>query len=46
VNYTGTLKVRFGTGKFKKVKGSGTLTGISPDLVKSALRYKLRLSGL
>jgi hypothetical protein len=46
VNYAGTLKVTFGTGKFKKVKGTGTLSGVSPDAVKTALIYKLRLRGL
>ena len=46
VMYKGTLKVTNGTGAYRRVRGQGTLTGTSPDAVKTTLVYKLNLTGL
>jgi len=46
VVYKGTLKVAKGTGAYRNVRGSGTLTGTSPDAVRTTLVYKLELKGL
>jgi hypothetical protein len=46
VAYTGTLKVTRGSGRYSGVRGSGTLTGTSPDAVQTQLVEKLRLTGL
>gem|GEM_PF-3435416 len=46
VTYKGTLKLTKGTGSFRNVRGTGTVAGTSPDAVKTALQYRLRLSGI
>lgn len=46
VIYKGTLKVRGGTAAYRRVRGTGTVTGTSPDAVKTALEYKLKLTGV
>ena len=46
VAYTGTLKVTRGSGKYSRVRGSGTLTGTSPDAVQTQLNETLTLTGL
>jgi hypothetical protein len=46
VAYTGTLKVTRGSGRYGHVRGSGTLTGTSPDAVQTQLVEKLTLTGL
>jgi hypothetical protein len=43
INYDGTLKISSGTGAFTGVTGSGTITGKSPDAVKSAITEKMTL---
>ncbi|HEY0346172.1 MAG TPA: hypothetical protein VGC59_16080 [Solirubrobacteraceae bacterium] len=43
VTYTGTLKISSGTGDFKGVTGTGTITGSSSDAVHSTLTDKLTL---
>jgi hypothetical protein len=42
--YDGTMKISSGTGEFKSVKGTGTITGTSGDLVHTALAEKLTLT--
>jgi hypothetical protein len=44
VSYDGTIKISSGTGEFKGVTGTGTLTGSSSNAIKSALREKLALT--
>lgn len=44
VSYDGTIKITSGTGDFRGVKGSGTITGTSTDGLTSALREKLALT--
>lgn len=46
VTYSGTLKITRGTAAYKKVRGTGTVTGASLDAASSRLTYKLKLSGL
>jgi hypothetical protein len=46
VTYKGTLKVTGGTAAFRRVRGTGTVTGSSPDAVKTALEYRLKLRGV
>jgi hypothetical protein len=43
VTYDGTLKISSGTGDFKGVTGTGTITGTSSDAVHSRLTDKLAL---
>jgi hypothetical protein len=43
VTYTGTLKISTGTGEFKGVTGTGTITATSTDAVHSTLTDKLAL---
>jgi hypothetical protein len=43
VTYAGTLKISSGTGEFKGVTGTGTVTGTSTDAVHSTLADKLTL---
>lgn len=43
VTYDGTLKVSSGTGAFRGVSGTGTITGTSTDAVHSKLTDKLTL---
>ena len=42
--YDGTLKVSSGTGDFLGVKGTGTITGASDDLVRTPVVEKLALT--
>ena len=44
VTYNGTIGVDGGTGKFKNVRGSGTLTGGSPDAIRSTITEELTLT--
>ena len=44
VSYDGTIKISSGTGEFKGVTGTGTLTGSSTNAINSALREKLALT--
>jgi hypothetical protein len=44
--YTGTFRDTGGTGSFKHVKGSGKLTGTSPDGVHSTFRATGTLTGI
>jgi hypothetical protein len=46
VAYTGTLRVTRGSGRYAHVRGSGTLTGTSPDAVQTQLDEHLTLTGL
>jgi hypothetical protein len=46
VTYKGTLKVTRGTGSYRRVRGSGTITGFSPDAVTTQLVEKLKLTGI
>lgn len=46
VTYKGTLKVTGGTAAYRRVRGTGTVTGTSPDAVETALAYKLKLTGV
>jgi hypothetical protein len=42
--YEGTMKVSAGTGQYAGVKGSGTITGTSADLVRTPVTEKLTLT--
>lgn len=44
--YTGTPKVTGATAAYRKVRGSGTVTGTNPDAVTTTLAYKLKLTGV
>lgn len=44
VTFDGTMKITSGTGDFKGVKGTGTITGTSKDGLTSTLREKLALT--
>jgi uncharacterized membrane protein len=46
VLYKGVLKITKGTGAYRKVRGTGTVTGTSPDAVRTALTYTLKLTGI
>ena len=46
VTYNGTVEVTGGTGDYRRVRGSGTVTGFSPDAVDTQLTEKLSLTGL
>jgi hypothetical protein len=46
VDYTGTARVTRGSGRYSHVRGSGTLTGHSPDAVQTQLVERLTLTGL
>lgn len=46
VRYTGTLRVTGGTAAYRRVRGSGTITGVSADAVRTELRERLTLRGL
>ena len=43
-SYDGTIKVSSGTGEFRGVKGTGTITGSSANAIKSSLKEKLSLT--
>ena len=42
--YDGTTKIAGGTGQYAGVKGTGTITGTSADLVRTAVTKKLTLT--
>lgn len=44
--YKGVLRITKGTGDYRKVRGTGTVTGASPDAVRTTLTYKLKLTGI
>jgi hypothetical protein len=44
VSYDGTIKISSGTGVFKGLKGTGTLTGSSDNAIKSSFTEKLSLA--
>jgi hypothetical protein len=46
VTYNGTVTVTGGTDDYRRVRGSGTVTGFSPDAVDTQLTEKLSLTGL
>jgi hypothetical protein len=46
VTYQGTLTITGGTAAFRRVRGTGTVTGSSPDAVKTTLEYKMKLRGV
>lgn len=46
VTYQGTLKITGGTAAYRRVRGTGTVAGTSPDAVKTTLAYKMRLTGV
>jgi hypothetical protein len=46
VLYKGVLKVTEGTGAFRRVRGTGTVTGTSLDAVKTTLTYTLKLTAI
>jgi hypothetical protein len=46
VLYKGVLKITKGTGAYRRVRGTGTVTGTSLDAVKTMLTYTLRLTGI
>ena len=46
VTYNGTVEITGGTGDYRRVRGSGTVTGFSPDAVDTQLTEKLTLTGL
>ena len=46
VTYNGTVEVTGGTGDYRRVRGSGTVTGFSPDAVNTQLTESLTLTGL
>jgi hypothetical protein len=44
VTYDGTIKIDGGTGKYKNLRGSGTLKGGSPDAIRSTITEALTLT--
>jgi hypothetical protein len=44
VTYTGTIAIEGGTGKYKRYRGAGTLSGASPDAIHTALTEDLTLT--
>ncbi len=46
VLYKGVLKITKGTGAYRKVRGTGTVTGTSPDAIRTTLTYALKLTGI
>jgi hypothetical protein len=46
VTYNGTVQVTGGTGALYRVRGSGTVTGFSPDAKRTQLTEQLALTGL
>lgn len=45
VAYTGTLTVTGGTGAWRRIRGTGTIVGSSPDAKRTSLTETLTLSG-
>ena len=45
VVYTGTVAVTGGTGAWRRIRGSGTVTGTSPDAKRTALTETMTLRG-
>jgi uncharacterized membrane protein len=46
VLYKGVLRITKGTGAYRKVRGTGTVTGASLDAARTMLTYALRLTGV
>lgn len=46
VLYKGVLRITKGTGAYRKVRGTGTVTGASPDAARTMLTYALKLTGV
>ena len=46
VTYRGRLTITGGTAAYRRVRGTGTVAGSSPDAVKTVLAYKLKLTGV
>ena len=44
VTHNGTLQIEGGTGKYKTYRGSGTLTGTSPDAIRTAVTEDITLT--
>ena len=44
VTHNGTLQIEGGTGKYKSYRGSGTLTGSSPDAIRTAVTETITLT--
>jgi len=44
VTYEGTIDITSGTGDYKRVRGHGTLTGFSPDAIRTKLQEELTLT--
>ena len=44
VTYDGTIEIESGTGRYKNVRGTGTLTGGSPDAIRSTITERLTLT--
>ncbi len=45
VVYTGTLEVTGGTGAWRRIRGTGTITGTSPDAKRTSLTETMKLRG-
>jgi len=46
VIYQGTLKITGGTAAYRRVRGTGTIAGTSPDAVRTDLAYRMKLTGV
>jgi len=46
VTYKGTLRITGGSAAYRRVRGTGTVTGESPDAVQTTLAYRLKLTGI
>ncbi|MGH2841644.1 MAG: hypothetical protein ACRDKY_12555 [Solirubrobacteraceae bacterium] len=44
VTYNGTIDLTKGTGRYRGVRGTGTLTGGSPDAIKTTIQEELTLT--
>jgi hypothetical protein len=46
VVYRGTLRITGGTAAYRRVRGTGTIVGTSPDAVRTSLSYRMKLTGV
>ncbi len=44
VTYNGTIDLTKGTGRYRHLKGTGTLTGASPDAIRTKIQEELTLT--